>query len=270
MSGLLLSDCLCHDTSGHSSGSEESRLVRLVATHGLPGVAPVETPITSPLGEPGFQALLRTAERQRLTGHLMDAVTAGELPATAGQAEQVADRHLAWSVSMLDLERELLRVLADAGHTRHSVSTRRDFNRRFGKDATLFGEAGMELNLHRSPVFGSFGLAIDHDVPVAWSHLASPGSGRDVALQGPIAEAAVAYQPTRTESRALASYVAEDRSFASMVWASLPYLPSVRERLAFLREVVRSFRRSAEQRGIRGAFALWRRGARTVLRGSRR
>lgn len=382
------------DTGVPASGDDVTvdvdRLVRRVAVHGLPAAPPIRDVLDAPLDDDRFGELLRRTERHRVTGHLMDAVESGALPATASQAEQVAARHEAWCASMLLLERELLQVidrleansievvvlkgsaaahlgypdpalrlfgdndilvrshqidralhvLAAAGYARRSVPARPDFDRRFGKGATLYSAASTELDVHRSLVFGSFGFAVDldelwdatttfrlagreltaldsdaallhamfhaalgdaqpqlgvlrdlaqrttspaHDpervVALARRWRAMPVVKRAVSLleghlevrvDGPIAVAAAAYRPTSTESRAVASYVAADRSFTAMVLASLPYLPSMRERVAFLRAVAMPSTDFIATRGIVGGLAWWRQGLRRLARGGRR
>lgn len=56
---------------------------------------------------------------------------------------------------------EALEVLYGQGYVRPAAPAGRDFDRRFGKGATLKGADGHELDVHRNLVFGTFGYAIE-------------------------------------------------------------------------------------------------------------
>jgi hypothetical protein len=58
---------------------------------------------------------------------------------------------------------DAIRELRAAGYERRLPEPRPGFDARFGKGATLEGPGGDELDLHRTLVFGSFGLRIDLD-----------------------------------------------------------------------------------------------------------
>lgn len=86
-----------------------------IAAFGLTGSRPFPT---VPLTDEVWTALLTSARRHRLLGHLRAAVTAGALPATDAQAEQIKAIHKALQLRVLSLESELVRVtdrLTDAG-----------------------------------------------------------------------------------------------------------------------------------------------------------
>jgi hypothetical protein len=67
---------------------------------------------------------------------------------------------------------DALARLFDEGFERPAAAPTRWFDRRFGKGATLRGAGGLEVDLHRTLVFGSFGLLIDleqlHDSTTAF------------------------------------------------------------------------------------------------------
>lgn len=77
-----------------------------------------------------------------------------------------------------------LAVLEEAGYRRPKAAARPDFDRRFGKGATLIGPEGRELDVHRSLVFGSFGLAIDMDALWRTTSTFTMG-GRQLRVLGP-------------------------------------------------------------------------------------
>jgi hypothetical protein len=60
-------------------------------------------------------------------------------------------------VRAADLDR-LVQVLATAGHPRELPERRAGFDRRFGKDVTVFGPDLVQLDLHRTFAVGAFGL----------------------------------------------------------------------------------------------------------------
>jgi len=59
-----------------------------------------------------------------------------------------------------------------------------------------------------------------------------------VEVSGPLVDAVGGYEPTRRESRAIASYVGPNRHFAAKVRASLPYVDGLRSKAAFVTAVV--------------------------------
>lgn len=232
-----------------------------------------------------------------------------------------------------------IELLLAAGYTRLKAPARPDFDRRFGKGATLL-QGATELDVHRNLVFGSFGFAIDLDhlwattttFEVGGRSLSALGADerfihamfhaalgdatpqlgvlRDLAQQvvaglfdpdnvrrllaewrsmivakralhlldtelgfrmtGPLHEAASAYRPSPREQRALATYVLRNRSFAAKVIASMPYLPSMRERAALLRSVAMPSRDFTVGRGSASLVAWWGRGLRSIARSWRR
>jgi hypothetical protein len=194
-------------------------------------------------------------------------------------------------------------VVADRGYERSVAGLRPSFDRRFGKGATLRRDGGPELDLHRTLLFGTYGLLIepadlfDRAIPFELggqplralspedrllhtcihSALGDPeprlASLRDVAqaaearvdedtflsrvdewrsavvvlrvvyllesvlgVEPPrlLRAAAERTVPTTRDRRAVAAYVGRNRSFAAKVRASLSFLPSVRDRTAFL------------------------------------
>lgn len=54
-----------------------------------------------------------------------------------------------------------IEVLTAAGLPRDLPERRAGFDRRFGKEATLYGPRGIEIDLHRTLALGAFGLALD-------------------------------------------------------------------------------------------------------------
>jgi hypothetical protein len=62
-----------------------------------------------------------------------------------------------------DFDRAIELLLA-AGYERPIPAARPGFDARFGKGATLVGPEGEELDLHRTLLFGSFGLRIEPEV----------------------------------------------------------------------------------------------------------
>ncbi len=56
-----------------------------------------------------------------------------------------------------------LELLGDLGYHRPKAGASADFDRRFGKGATLRGPLGDELDVHRNLLFGTFGFALDID-----------------------------------------------------------------------------------------------------------
>lgn len=91
-------------------------LVRLIAGHGLPG-AVGESP-DRPVSPQVWRSLLSAARYQRITGHLVQAIVDGVLPATDEQAEDASSAHFKAMCAVLTLERFLLDVageLADSG-----------------------------------------------------------------------------------------------------------------------------------------------------------
>jgi hypothetical protein len=83
----------------------------------------------------------------------------------------------------------------------------------------------------------------------------------------PLPEIVARYQPTRRERRAIASYVGPNRHYAAKVIASLPYLDSTRDRLAFVRASLAPSESFSESRGAESGFAWVVRGIRSLLPG---
>ena len=234
---------------------------------------------------------------------------------------------------------EAQQVLGELGYRRPVRQARPDFDRRFGKGATLQGPDGDELDLHRTLVFGSFGFLIepetlfstavpfhlgghtlralgpearllhacyhaalgdprprytsvrdvaqllafgDHDSEAVLELLrrwcAEPVVARAATLcrdhlgvdvSGLVVETARAHAPDRRARRAIDSYVGANRSFAAKVVASLPYLPGLRAKAAFLRAAALPDPAFAADHGTRGTLAWVRRGLRSLLRGRR-
>ena len=79
---------------------------------------------------------------------------------------------------------DALAVLGELGYRRSAAPLRRGFDRRFGKGATLVGDAGDELDAHRTLVFGSFGLTIELD-ELFDSSVSFPLGGRPLRALGP-------------------------------------------------------------------------------------
>ena len=79
---------------------------------------------------------------------------------------------------------DALEALHGAGYVRPVSEARPGFDRRFGKGATLHGNDGDELDLHRTLVFGSFGFLIDTDELFATS-VRFPLGGRTLLALGP-------------------------------------------------------------------------------------
>ncbi len=192
------------------SGGAEADL-RAVLSTTVPGKPPSGRPVS--LDDPQLRAVVRLADRYRVTGYIQQAVETGWLEVSTEGAVWLADHHVDWCSSVLALERELLRVakilqdasievvvlkgsaaahlhhpdpgyrlfgdndllvrgedleraialLRSAGYQRPRQPARPDFDRRFGKGATLRGPEALELDLHRNLVFGSFGFLIDLD-----------------------------------------------------------------------------------------------------------
>ncbi len=95
-------------------GSENARLVRLVAARGLPGGAPLESP-----PEPDVAGRFVDAARiEGLTGPLFEAVRAGEVDLPESARDRLVDAHRKALVWCLAVERRLLEVhewLREAG-----------------------------------------------------------------------------------------------------------------------------------------------------------
>jgi hypothetical protein len=196
-----------------------------------------------------------------------------------------------------------IEALARLGYRRTVPALRPGFDRRYGKGATLHRADGRELDLHRTLLFGTYGLLVDPTGLFAradrfrlggrsmaalgaedrllhvclHSALGDPeprlASLRDVVQAasvgvdeaafgdlvrrcqaGPVvtrtvhlvrtrlgveaptvlARAATAGEPAPKHRRAIEAYVGRDRSFRAKVIASLPFLPTVRDRGALL------------------------------------
>lgn len=84
--------------------------VAAVAAHGIPGSE--LDPAIEPLDEASWAILFSAVRRERITGLLAAAVTAGSFPITDAQAEQVVDAHVEDMAGVLLLERLLLTVAA--------------------------------------------------------------------------------------------------------------------------------------------------------------
>lgn len=95
-------------------GSENARLVRLVAARGLPGGAPLESPPEPDVAGPFVEA----ARIEGLTGPLFEAVRAGEVDLPESARARLVDAHRKALVWCLAVERRLLEVhgwLREAG-----------------------------------------------------------------------------------------------------------------------------------------------------------
>ncbi|HEX2699148.1 MAG TPA: nucleotidyltransferase family protein [Acidimicrobiales bacterium] len=55
-------------------------------------------------------------------------------------------------------------LLVAAGLPRDLPERRAGFDRRFGKDATVYGRSGVEIDLHRTLALGAFGMALEPDL----------------------------------------------------------------------------------------------------------
>lgn len=218
---------------------------------------------------------------------------------------------------------------------RERPELRRGYDRRFTKSIPLRCPDGIEIDLHRHLLFGTFSFAVDPDelfasaVPFALGgrrllalgpevramhacYHAALGdrrpryaSLRDVAqmltadaldgrsvvelaarwrslavlqravtlcrqvleveIGGPVGAAAASCAPGRRERRAIRSYVGANRSYASKVIASLPYLEGGGERAAFLTASTLPSRAFVD-RGQRGRLRWLRKGARALRR----
>lgn len=84
-------------------------LLRAVAAHSLPGATEPFPP--RPLAGATWEQLLGGVRSQRLAGHLLHAIAAGDLPVTDGQHTEAAELHKAAMTHVLLLERRLLHVL---------------------------------------------------------------------------------------------------------------------------------------------------------------
>jgi len=91
-----------------------------------------------------------------------------------------------------------------------------------------------------------------------------------VEVGGPLVDTLRGYEPTARERRAIASYVGPNRHFAAKVVASLPYLDSMRDKLAFLGATALPSRQFAESRGDEPGLRWIRRGLRSLLQGGAR
>ena len=87
-------------------------------------------------------------------------------------------------------------------------------------------------------------------------------------ITGALAAAVDAYEPTRRERRAIASYVGVNRHYAAKVAASLPYLDGVGTKLAFLRAATLPSEEFVESRGNEPRGAWIRRGVRSLFSGA--
>ena len=58
---------------------------------------------------------------------------------------------------------DAMKTLFDAGHRRYFAQIHPDYDRRFGKGASLVSPDGLELDLHRTFAMGPFGLTVDLD-----------------------------------------------------------------------------------------------------------
>ena len=87
-----------------------------------------------------------------------------------------------------------------------------------------------------------------------------------VVVSGPLVELADAHVPSRRATRAVASYVGANQSFAAKVLASLPYLPDLRSRAALLRAAALPDTEAAADHGRRAGIEWLRRGFRSLLR----
>ena len=84
-------------------------LTRAVAGHGLPGA--IATWPDAPLDAGLWDELLREVEQQRLTGLLVEALVADDLPATQSQLDEASQSHFQRVCGVLLLEAEALPVL---------------------------------------------------------------------------------------------------------------------------------------------------------------
>jgi hypothetical protein len=332
-----------------------ARLLRDVVRHRVPGflVAALEAGALSVTDEQRAEALARHLDACSavlgLERRLLDVVglleDAGiEVVALKGSAHAhllyrdpglrffgdvdvlLRSEQLGTAVGLLERER---------GAVREVPELRPGFDRRFTKSVTLRDADGTELDVHRTLLFGTFGLRIDPDelfttsVPVTiggrevralgpearllhvcyhaglgdkrprgnsmrdlaqmllvadhdpdrvlalarrWRSEAVLARGvalcRDVLgveVGGPVAVAAAAYQPSRRDRRAIASYVGPRSSHGAKVGASVPFCTSPVEAGRFVWSSLVPSRTFLRTRA-RGRAAWLRRGLRRVLR----
>jgi hypothetical protein len=88
-----------------------------------------------------------------------------------------------------------------------------------------------------------------------------------VSVHDPLVDALADYEPSRRERRAIASYVGHNRHYAAKVVATLPYLDSTRDRLAFLRASAAPSEPFVESRGGEPGLKWLARGLRSLLPG---
>jgi hypothetical protein len=88
-----------------------------------------------------------------------------------------------------------------------------------------------------------------------------------VVVDSPLVAILSEYEPTRRERRAVDSYVGNNRHFAAKVLASLSYLDSHADRLAFVLASVAPSDAFIETRGGEPGFKWIARGVRSLLRG---
>lgn len=115
------------------------------------------------------------------------------------------------------------------------------------------------------------------DLVAAWN--AEPVVGRalalcsfflGVAIEGPIVDRLAGYRPRRRDRRAIASYVGDNRHYASKVLASVSYLGTIEQKVAFLRASAIPSDALAGGGGVVARFALVGRGLRSLFPGTRR
>jgi hypothetical protein len=109
------------------------------------------------------RALLRltdTLERAGIDVVVLKGTAAAHLLYPDPTVRMFGDNDLLFRAGQID---RALQVLADVGYDRPRAAPRPDYDRRFGKGATLIGPDGDELDVHRTLLFGSFGLRVDTD-----------------------------------------------------------------------------------------------------------
>jgi hypothetical protein len=181
-----------------------------VAAFGV-STATDERLVPDPLHPDAWSSLVAEVHRARLVGLLEAAVDAGAFAVTEDQRTELAELHLRWCATSLELERDLLEVvsvleaagvevlvlkgaahahllypdpaqrcfgdndvlvhghdlpraiqaLERLGYRRAVPPLRAGFDRRYGKGATLRRPDGRELDLHRTLLFGTYGLLVD-------------------------------------------------------------------------------------------------------------
>ena len=91
-----------------------------------------------------------------------------------------------------------------------------------------------------------------------------------VPVSGPLVDAVDGYEPTRRESRAIASYVGPNRHFAAKVRASLPYIDGFRSKAVFVTAVLVPEPEFALSHGEEPGLPWVRRGFRSLFERDKR